>query len=290
MAEMMAKPRKKPDVWLKRSAVMALAFAGGIAAYHFSAGGAENKPVAGSGSQGPQAADKRSAAGFMPKPVNRNPVGIASTGSPEFIGKAASLVDESGELSAGAAEAAGLSEDERERAQEAIDYLWKSARESVASRVVEDVEAMDADNGVRVYKIPAAEDRGKGLLEDLKIKLSGAVGEKKAATLYHSLNTTGPFGGFGRFDVSVEFHYPEAGSDGLPTSGEPKVRYSYIGPSSRGLDSSGEISVEKFQEKFGGAIVVPEPPEKKMEVEAAEPVEEQVEGETDPVDTVQEEN
>ena len=137
-------------------------------------------------------------------------------------------------------------------------------------------------DGIRVYRIPAAKDRGKSLLEDLKIKLSGAVGDKKAAALYNALDTTGSFGGFGRFNVEVEFHYPRQDSD---DARESFVKYSYIGPSSGEVALTREITVDQFKEQFGGAITVPDappmPPEPVEEALPADPEDQAAESATE---------
>lgn len=248
----MAHTLKGPAVWPQRAALLALALATGIAAYHFASGDQGHERDA-------STPEKTGSAGTggIPKPTGLSPVSIASRGDMEVTSAPQTLADASGKLTDEAAEGAALSEGEKVSVQDALDYLWQSARESTAARVAEVKEEADAEKGVRVYRIPAAQDRGKGMVDDLKIKLKGAVGDKRGMSLWKSLDMTGPFGGFGRFDVILEFQYPQDGDKDQPT-----VNFAYVGPSSGGVDSKGTISVEEMQEKFGGVIIVPDAPEK----------------------------
>ena len=124
----------------------------------------------------------------------------------------AKLLGDQWRITTGAAEAAGLTDEERAKAQEVVDRMKREMEDSVKERLVPDEAASDPSKDILAYKISALPDRGADFLHRYKTGFQAAVGEKKGAMLYGALETSIPFGGFGQYDLDLKF-YPSSRSD-----------------------------------------------------------------------------
>ena len=138
-----------------------------------------------------------------------------------------------------------LSNEERLEVQAAIDLLRLEARQGVAERAELDEEASDPERGISVYRVPAAQDRGEAILNRFGQRLREAVGDDRGSLLLKGFDTKGRFGGFGRYDVRIEFY--DIQPDDLP----PQVIWNYRDAETGDLRSSGEMNIESFKTYFG---------------------------------------
>jgi hypothetical protein len=158
-----------------------------------------------------------------------------------------SLIEPGGkDLTTGAAKAAGLRGDEREAVAEALRKTWVIVSEDFAKRATLVDEESDQAAGVSVFMIPARADRGREFKEQLERELGAAVGEDKRKILMKGISSYDFLGGFGAFDVRLEF----AVRDGV-------FRFSYLDPNSGRPSRFGSKPIDKFVDLFGDSFELP---------------------------------
>ena len=121
----------------------------------------------------------------------------------------ATLLGDSWRITTGAAEAAGITDEERAKAQAVVDRMKREMEESVKERLVPDEAVSDPSKDIRAYKLCALPDRGAGFLGRYKNELRSAVGDGKGDILYGALRTDVAFGAYGQYDVDLKF-YPSS--------------------------------------------------------------------------------
>lgn len=161
------------------------------------------------------------------------------------------IMSDSGKLTTASVEAMSMTREERNKVQSVLDALWSSAAKAVAERAELDKEASDLENGKTVYFIPAAPDRGQGLLNTFQIGLVNSLGQERGTKLFKAFDPRTKYGGFGRYDVMVEFQETEVGKDmkGMP------VRWKYFNPVSGNVTTTAEMTLEAFEGYFGGSFM-----------------------------------
>jgi hypothetical protein len=158
-------------------------------------------------------------------------------------------MSDSGKLTTAAVEALGMTKDERNQVQSALNTLRSSAQKAVAERAELDNDASDLENGKTVYSIPAAPDRGQSLLDAFKLGMIDSLGQDRGTRLFKAFDPRTQFGGFGRYDVVLEFQ--DDGNEG-------RVKWKYYSPTSGDTASSAEMIFEAFEEYFGGSFILAE--------------------------------
>jgi hypothetical protein len=118
------------------------------------------------------------------------------------------LLGDGWRITTGAAEAAGLTDEERSKAQAVVDGMKREMEESVKERMIPDEAASDPSKDIRGFRISALPDRGVDFRTRYKNGLRTAVGEEKGDMLYGAL-AKGSFGGYGKYDVDLKF-YPSS--------------------------------------------------------------------------------
>jgi len=159
------------------------------------------------------------------------------------------LVGGNGRLTTGAAEAAGLSEEERRSVQSLVDAVSAAAEEDFLSRMVHEPARSDPEKGVTSYHIAASPDRGEKILGDFRSAMSAAIGPDRAAMLVRSFDVGSCVVGMGRKDVSLEVKVPLPGEGGITL-----IRYELADPESGRIGSSGESSIQPFKRRFGNIL------------------------------------
>ncbi len=154
-------------------------------------------------------------------------------------------------ITTGAAEAADLTPDERKAVDDILRAAWKKIAADFAARAVPVHGESDPEAGISVFTIPARPDRGKGYVAELETALDAAVGVSKRSILMSRLNPDHALGGFGSFNVRMEFK----------TKGGFVFKCLYLDPDSgeTELDLSGGL--DTFVEYFDDSFEFPEMPE-----------------------------
>jgi len=135
--------------------------------------------------------------------------------------------------------------------ERALDSLWSSAAKAVAERAELDEEASDQENGKTVYYIPATPDRGQALLNAFQIGLVNSLGQERGTKLFKAFDPRTKYGGFGRYDVMVEFQEAEPGEERKVMP----VKWKYFDPVSGGATTTAEMTLEAFEAYFGGSFM-----------------------------------
>lgn len=145
-------------------------------------------------------------------------------------------------VSAKAAKAAGLTDAEEKRVSGILMEIWNDAAGDFASRAELVEEESEEKAGRLVYMIPARADRGWALKDELLGELGDAVGPGKRAILMSGYQSNRFFGGFGAYDVRLEF-----------TAGESKFSFSYLNPLDGEPNCFGSDPLEHFSDRFGNS-------------------------------------
>jgi hypothetical protein len=160
-------------------------------------------------------------------------------------------VDGSGRLTSAAAEAIGLSSQERVKVQGVFDEIWKELGGELRNHAVEDKSKSSEKDGRVAYIIPALPDRGSALLSKLHDNLEKEVGLDRARVLANSLNPNRMFGGFGQYDTELEMTR-------LENSDAVRVHFVYKSPT-EGLNlASGDYSLDSFKSTYGNLFEMPD--------------------------------
>lgn len=163
----------------------------------------------------------------------------------------APLFNAQGQLTTGAAEAAGIDDNERVRIQAEIDKMRDEFEVATSLRAVSNAKLSDPTKGITVFDIPAPKDRGAGIRSDLSERLKFIVGERRARVLMDSLADTDAFGGFGAYDVRLRF-FPADPKNGIGIDG---VEYIATDPVTGKRTESAMMSMDMFRQYYGGTFV-----------------------------------
>ena len=159
-----------------------------------------------------------------------------------------SLVEPGGKgLTTGAAKAAGFRSDQREAVAEALRKTWAIVSDDFARRATPVDEESDQAAGVSVFMISARADRGREFKEQLERELDAEVGEDKRKILMKGVSSYDFLGGFGAFDVRLEFSV----RDGV-------CKFAYLDPNSGRPSRFGSLRFGKFYDQFGNSFELPE--------------------------------
>jgi len=160
-------------------------------------------------------------------------------------------VDGSGRLTSAAAEAIGLTSQERVKVQGVFDEIWKELGGELRNRAVENEARSSEKDGRVAYIIPALPDRGSALLSKLNDNLEKEVGSDRARVLASSLNPNRMFGGFGQYDTELEMTR-------LENSNAVQVHFVYKSPTN-GLNlASGDYTLDSFKSTYGNLFEMPD--------------------------------
>lgn len=161
-----------------------------------------------------------------------------------------SLVEPGGKgLTTGAAKAAGLSADQQEVVAGVLKKTWLNVSDDFARRATPVDEESDQAAGVSVFMISARPDRGREFKEQLERELDAAVGEGKRKILMKGVSRYDFLGGFGAFDVRLEF----AVRSGV-------CKFAYLDPSSGRPSRFGSKPFGEIADWFGDSFELPETP------------------------------
>ena len=164
---------------------------------HLTKGG---KPLRTEGAAG-QPADSFNAPGTIPRQGARTVSSKASAPQPPSD---EGLLGDTGRITTGAAEAAGLSEEERAKAQAIVDDFTTEMEASVKARMTVNSETTDDAKKTHGYKIKSlSEQERKEYFARYKMQLQLAVGDTKGTALFQKLDKQALYGSYGRYDVDV---------------------------------------------------------------------------------------
>ena len=157
------------------------------------------------------------------------------------------VLNSTGRVTTGAAEAVGLSPEERIGVQKAFNAVFAKAESDFVSRAVYDESASKPDSGIYVFDVPATQDRGASLLLELHDQLEQLLGSSRAETLCRALDPEQLRGGLGRSDMRCELYTPKSKIGG----GETVVHYQLANPETGTVHTKAETTLETFKERFG---------------------------------------
>lgn len=141
--------------------------------------------------------------------------------------------------------------------QTRFDKLFEEQTEAFAKRAIFKENLSDPEEGILVYEIPATEDRGQIVREELASDLIGLVGKESANKLLASLQPP-YFGFYGRLDVRVRFHpNPNPNPNpNRPPGYENSVTYHCIDPTDGQVTMSHDAtSLDVFGRYFGTSLL-----------------------------------
>jgi hypothetical protein len=162
-----------------------------------------------------------------------------------------SLLDKNGNITTAAAEAARLSPEERNAAQQIIGAIKSDVEKDTAARAMLDKAKSSITEGKTVYQIPASSDRGEDALANIQNQLTNALGADKAAILCKSYDPSLTMGGFGKYDVQLEFYSPESKIG----AGSNLVQFDYTDPVSGAVVTHAEMDLSHFKSVYGNSFV-----------------------------------
>ncbi len=159
------------------------------------------------------------------------------------------LIDGRRHLTTAAADAARLTEEERQAVQDVIDTTWKDAEEDLVARMKSDDAASSPEQGKYVFNIPAAPDRDMNQLAGFQLRLAGVVGQDRSLHLCKMFRPGhGPIGVGGR-DLRIEITVPQAGQDGLTWAESREMN-----PDTGRVSGRSRSTVEPFRRRYGDII------------------------------------
>gem|GEM_PF-4693715 len=148
-----------------------------------------------------------------------------------------------GGITTGAADAAKLTDDEREKVAELMHQTWAKASEDFASRARLNKASTDQANGIYVYDISARADRGAEPVNEFREALSAVVGKEKQTILTKGIQPFDCFGGFGKYDIRLEFD-----------TNHSIYKFQYIDPASGRPSMFGSSDMDEFRRQFGDSF------------------------------------
>lgn len=158
-----------------------------------------------------------------------------------------SLVEPGGKgLTTGAAKAAGLSESQQKAVTEILRNTWMSVSDDFVRRATFVEEESSEEAGVSVYMVSARPDRGREFKEQLERELDAAAGEAKRNILMKGVQRADFFGGFGAFDVRLEFAVKEG-----------SFKFALLNPLNGQPSCFGGGVFDEFKERFGETFELP---------------------------------
>jgi len=146
-------------------------------------------------------------------------------------------------ITTGAAEIAGLDEEQRKAVDKILRAAWKRMENDFASRAVETAAPSPE---VKSYTIPARADGGSGPRQQLEAELDAAVGPAKRKILMGGIRPGDLFGDFGALDFTIDF-------------GKAWCSFRMTVPKSDENFGTGSMNYESFVERFGQSFETPEP-------------------------------
>ncbi|RYD32747.1 MAG: sigma-70 family RNA polymerase sigma factor, partial [Verrucomicrobiaceae bacterium] len=159
------------------------------------------------------------------------------------------LIDGKRRLSTAAADAAQLTEEERQAVQGVIDTTWDDAEEDLVARIKSDDAASSPEQGKYVFLIPPAPDRDRNLLAGFQLALAEVVGQDRSLQLCKMFNPEyGPIGAGGH-DLRIEITVPPVGQDELTL-----VETWKINPDTGEVGGRSRSSIEPFKRRYGDII------------------------------------
>ncbi|MES2924386.1 MAG: sigma-70 family RNA polymerase sigma factor [Verrucomicrobiota bacterium] len=187
----------------------------------------------------PRAADHGGAGGFKV---------LASGGDPHSPGEVSLIAPAGRGITTGAAEVAKLTADERKTVDGILRATWKRVSDDFATRATLVKTESTPEVEISVFRIAARPDRGSGYIADLEHALDSTVGSAKRKILMGGFKSRIPLGGFGAFDVTLEF---------FNRGGRFGYRCLYADPDSgkKGREASGNF--DSFIENFGDSFEIP---------------------------------
>ena len=156
----------------------------------------------------------------------------------------------SGVVPSAAARELGLDTEQTKLVQVAVTNFRKMIEESVGARAYYDESLSDPNTARDVYRIPALEDGGEALRGELKGRLEEIVG-KNTASLLWSDSYLEPYGGYGRYDVKVQFTPNEEFINAGISPAAILVKYEYTDPKTGIPVLEGTRTLESFSSVFG---------------------------------------
>jgi hypothetical protein len=156
----------------------------------------------------------------------------------------------SGVLPSEAARELGLNTEQTKLAQVAVNNFRKVIEESVGANAYYDESLSDPSIARDVYRIPALLDGGEALRTELKGRLEEIVGKNTAALLW-SDSYIEPYGGYGRYDVLVEFTPNQEFIDAGISTDAILAKYQYTDPKTGNPVLEGTRTLESFTSIFG---------------------------------------
>lgn len=163
-----------------------------------------------------------------------------------------SVLSSSGRLTTGAAEAADLTPEERIKVQSVFDAAFSEAEADFTTRAVLDESKTDPEAGVYTFEVPAAADRGAGILLKLHQDLRDLLGVDRADLLCKSYDPTQFRGGFGQSDMEFVIHTP----DSKVGAGSSIIHYRLTNPEGRNVNTTAMMNLEAFTDAFGKVFTI----------------------------------
>lgn len=163
-----------------------------------------------------------------------------------------SVLSSSGRLTTGAAEAADLTPEERIKVQNVFDAAFSEAEADFTTRAVLDESKTDPEAGVYTFEVPAAADRGAGILLKLHQDLRDLVGVHRADLLCKSYDPTQFRGGFGQSDMEFVIHTP----DSKVGAGSTMISYRLTNPEGGNVNTTAMMNLEAFTDAFGKVFTI----------------------------------
>ena len=160
-----------------------------------------------------------------------------------------SLLTGNHRITTGAAEAAGLTPEERIAAQRSIDASLRRIEKWVGENAKPDEQQSQPESHISIYDIKARPDRGASLREEIKMELVAAVGQTKGETLFEALDTTIDYGGYGRYDARVKF-YPNPSRQ----SDEIVSETVYTNPDTGAVTLRTSAVLSSFKQRWGDSF------------------------------------
>ena len=157
------------------------------------------------------------------------------------------VLSTTGRVTTGAAEAFGLSQQERTDVQNAFNAIFAKAESDFVSRAVYDESASKPDSGIYVFDVPATQDRGASLLLELHQRLHELLGDSRTETLCRAIDPEQLRGGLGRSDMRCEIYTPESKVGG----GGTVMHYQLSDAETGAVNTTAEMTLGAFKERFG---------------------------------------
>ncbi|MES2924385.1 MAG: hypothetical protein V4819_22730 [Verrucomicrobiota bacterium] len=159
-----------------------------------------------------------------------------------------SLMETGGtKMTAKAAQAAGLSDDQQNAVNDILEKTWVSVTNDLAARASLVEAESNIETGISVYMVFALPDRGKAWRGQLENSLDVQVGSAKLKILMGGLDSDLSLAGFGAKDVRFEFSVKNR-----------TCKFAYLNPLNGEPTCYGSSTFDEFKERFGESFELPD--------------------------------